>query len=326
MPGDEYEKFDLNRNGQRIAASTYLPLVEPTSHGPDIMRLTVLNGTTLLGNMTTSASQCSLYWCVKTLEAEVVNGRFSEHELDSWYDKDARFGGHPERGPDELSITAPFMDSMNASSPYVVGEHAHLSLGKWFESTLVFSDSLAPRRINSTTAVHELRPDLLNNFTGYSYYDNMQLFVILRQVRDFGSAEMVSNLAKAITTYVRTLNASEQNFGFHEDFKVTGIGPANGTAYNLQVSIHVRWRWISFTGIILFLTIVFFVLTVTQSTRHGIAAWKSSPLALLFHGLDAREVQHSDADDVANMHFRAKNMRVRLRDTASGVKLENEQN
>jgi hypothetical protein len=83
MPGDKNETYITNLDGQTMAASTYLPLVEPTSHGPDIMRLTVLNGTTWCGNMTTSASQCSLYWCAKTLEAEVVNGRFSEHELDT---------------------------------------------------------------------------------------------------------------------------------------------------------------------------------------------------------------------------------------------------
>jgi predicted secreted Zn-dependent protease len=41
----------------------------------------------------------------------------------------------------------------------------------------------------------------------------MLLFGILRQVRSFGSAEMVSNLAKAITTYIQTLNANEQDFG-----------------------------------------------------------------------------------------------------------------
>jgi hypothetical protein len=65
---------------------------------------------------------------------------------------------------------------------------------------------------------------------------------------------------------------------------------------------------------------------MAQSARNDIAIWKSSPLALLFHGLNVEEVLRSDKDDVADMYSRSKNMRVQLGNTASGVKLKNEVN
>ncbi|KAH6616384.1 hypothetical protein C7974DRAFT_379303 [Boeremia exigua] len=78
-----------------IAASAQLPLVIPTSYGENIMNLAILNGTNgeVKGNMSISGSQCVLYWCIKTLEAEVTDGQFHEYELRSWIDKDAIIKG-----------------------------------------------------------------------------------------------------------------------------------------------------------------------------------------------------------------------------------------
>jgi hypothetical protein len=244
-----------------ISASTILPLAKPTSRGTDIMRLSVINGINYANKLSSSASQCTLYWCIKTMEAKVVDGRLSEHELDSWYDRDAQFDVNLTQYDlaRALNITAPFEGSTEHSAPFLIGTTAHTSLVSWFNSSLTFSNSLAPL-FNSTTNFRELGPDVSNSFpTGtragdVNYSRNLHLFQVLRQVQNFGPMEMVSNVAKAITTYIRTLNATEQYLAQVGDleheamsspifmrFQVAGIGPANGTAYTLQVYTHVRW-------------------------------------------------------------------------------------
>lgn len=150
----------------------------------------------------------------------------------------------------------------------------------------------------------------------------MQLYDIYRQLRDLGSKEVVSNLAKALTIYIRTLDRDSQIHGLYElnEERLRGVGNATGTAYALQVYIHVRWPWISFAGAILVFTILFFVLVVAQSARHGVAVWKSSSLALLFHGLVAQP--ECKGNNVASMEDQAKYIRVRLQSTDLWIKLE----
>ncbi|KAL1644183.1 hypothetical protein SLS58_004463 [Diplodia intermedia] len=61
-----------------------------------------------------------------------------------------------------------------------------------------------------------------------------------------------------------------------------------GTVMDSQTCIRVRWAWISLPATLLFLTMVFLVLTVLQTVKQRWqGTWKSSAIALLFHGFDA---------------------------------------
>lgn len=85
----------------------------------------------------------------------------------------------------------------------------------------------------------------------------MQTFDVLRLIRDFGAADVTSDLAKVITTYIRSRTALKQAFGwgtgqyleakvgvfedrFYLPANVSGIGNATGTAHRLEVYIHIR--------------------------------------------------------------------------------------
>jgi hypothetical protein len=61
---------------------------------------------------------------------------------------------------------------------------------------------------------------------------------------------------------------------------------------------------------------------MAQSANEGVAVWKSSPLALLFHGVHLRSLEVREPMDVAGMESRAKKIRVQLRRGEGGVKLE----
>lgn len=132
---------------------------------------------------------------------------------------------------------------------------------------------------------------------------------------------MVANVSKAITTNTRMTEASLLDASTEH----AGEGFTNRTIYALQVYVHVRWPWITFIRAILLLLLiyVFFALVVAQPRKHKTAVWKSSPPALLFHGVDKEE--QPAVDEVPSMQSRAENLRIRLRKTASGVKLYNDQ-
>lgn len=143
-----------------------------------------------------------------------------------------------------------------------------------------------------------------------------------------GVAEVSTNLAKAITTYLRTLKISEQEAlpPFSSDrtvkYEINGAGPATGTSYSLEVYIEIRWAWMAFLGAVLVLTILLFVLVVAQSARHNVAVWKSSPLALMFHGPESSKHQPVDLQSIAEMERYAKTLEVRLADTGSGMRFK----
>lgn len=76
--------------------------------------------------------------------------------------------------------------------------------------------------------------------------------------------------------------------------------------------IHVRWPWLILPSIIVLLGILLLAATIDQSRRSGVAIWKSSPLALLFHPLQGWS--HADLDHVAvpGMEKSAKAMPAQL--------------
>lgn len=67
----------------------------------------------------------------------------------------------------------------------------------------------------------------------------------------------------------------------------------HGTAYTTSTCITVRWAWLSLPCSLLAVTIGFFVMVILKS-KDSQKTWKSSPLALLFHGLDPRREKGTD--------------------------------
>ncbi|KAK1845450.1 hypothetical protein CCHR01_11946 [Colletotrichum chrysophilum] len=67
---------------------------------------------------------------------------------------------------------------------------------------------------------------------------------------------------------------------------------ASGTVKVMQTCVYVEWSWIAYPAALLVLQAVFSAMVLagprTTRSRGGLrnSAWKSSPLALLFHGLE----------------------------------------
>lgn len=337
--------------GETIAASALLPLVDTTDYGGDsqtttytnlskldsfnydarggsFLNITVLNGTASYDQMTVHASQCSLQWCVNTYEATVTNGNFVEREVTSWRNASATWERVDFMEYKPMELKAPATNSAKPSK-FVVFFDPHRILWMWLSDKFTFSDSraLIPDQL-STGITYHWEPDVTSSFgaqPGRKLRDLVPYLDLRRNMRMLGLTEVSTNLAKSITTYLRTLDSKEQAAPSslqQTEYEIDGVGPAAGTSYALQVYIEIRWAWITFLGSILLLTILFFVLTIIQSKRHNVAVWKSSPLALLFHGLEPGEKQHIDQYNADGMQKHARGMRVRLIETGSGVRLK----
>jgi hypothetical protein len=62
--------------------------------------------------------------------------------------------------------------------------------------------------------------------------------------------------------------------------------PILGTAYEMGTYVHVRWGWITLPAIVVLMTGAFLAAAMLRSRTTRTRLWKSSALAMLFHGLD----------------------------------------
>lgn len=100
--------------------------------------------------------------------------------------------------------------------------------------------------------------------------------------------------------------------------------PAQGLVFQNQTCLGVRWPWLAFPTALVLMTLTFFVAMLVESRPRALknaSIWKSTPLALLFHGLERLDGRHGDGDDVNGMETMAREITVRLETTNDGLKL-----
>lgn len=65
-----------------------------------------------------------------------------------------------------------------------------------------------------------------------------------------------------------------------------GSVPVLGTAYEMSTYVHIQWGWITLPAIVVLMTGTFLAAAMFKSRSTKTKLWKSSALAMLFHGLD----------------------------------------
>ncbi|KAL3439769.1 hypothetical protein BJX65DRAFT_291675 [Aspergillus insuetus] len=70
-----------------------------------------------------------------------------------------------------------------------------------------------------------------------------------------------------------------------------------GTVHLTEIYVSVRWLWLVFPSALVALGVVFLGLTMLTNRRQGLRLWKSSILAILFHGLEGVPGEDEDEDD-----------------------------
>lgn len=105
-----------------------------------------------------------------------------------------------------------------------------------------------------------------------------------------GFSYIIDNVAAAMTKLVIERSTSEQAAEYLE----TGIDSlVRGDTWVMQTVVRVRWEWFLLPAILLVVSIIFVLWTVLISHRNHVPLWKSSLLAVLFHGLNSMPVEQN---------------------------------
>lgn len=116
----------------------------------------------------------------------------------------------------------------------------------------------------------------------------------------------MGSLAKAMTTFIRSPgnpNATEH---------------VEGGAYRQETYVHVQWAWMALPGLLVAASIVILLATMFKNESNGALPWKTSSLALLFHGLDGMGGGWAGLDERVQMQELARNTRVVLNRAPTG--------
>jgi hypothetical protein len=281
---------------------------------PDILHVSVLNASANGLNTSAEAYQCSLSWCVKTFEATVVNSSLFEDEVQSH--------GIWSIGADGLSwaMDLPGENKSNGSH-FAVWPIASQAISNYLGPKFTFSDSrYVKMQYGGDHDWFGFWADTTSNFS-FDAPPVASLWDTLQMVEAVGPHEMFSNIAKAITTYTRTYgNIQEPGvLGLEESYGPAE--PVTGTAWTSEIYIRIRWPWLTFLGSLLICTILFLILTIHQSSKYRIAAWKSEPLALMYHGLESDKEDGQGLESIEGMQKQSSKIKVRLQETDSGLRL-----
>lgn len=267
------------------------------------------------GSITANASKCSLFWCVNSYEARTVNTSITEHELGS------RSNWTYVRFSSILysQWTMDAIDTGDERSGFSIWPSASQSISSWLSHKFTFSNSkyLHVQDEGGKGDWYRFFEDRTSSFFGDSQLLRQKTHIgdTINTVLLVGHERVLHNVAHALTTYIRMKGATDHrpvsdSRQSKEAANLGPIDPANGTAYVQEIYVRVRWPWLILLGTVLLSTAVFLALTMYQSSRYNVAAWKSEPLALMYHGIDPGKDQQPGLNRTKYKHSQRNNVGV----------------
>ena len=231
-----------------------------------------------------TAAECVLYFCVKTFQATVQGGVLTETVTSTWYSKSAT-------NPEYNYTLSPPACSRGENCSFNIDVYSFDALGYWLPTLLTGS---VTGDIGETSFSSDVAQALYTSMTTWD--------PALNNYNPYLLNATMANLATSMTNNIR-----QYNYG----------GPASGVAWKIETVIEVRWAWMALPLSLVLLTVVFLVAAMLQSAHQQV--WKSSSLALLFHGLgnDVRS-RLGPLEKLDQMVETAGQVNVRLRRTDEG--------
>ncbi|KAI1815204.1 hypothetical protein GGS20DRAFT_576364 [Poronia punctata] len=260
----------------------------------------------LAGETKPWARQCTLNTCLQTLSTKVINGVLTEETV-----------GKKTNGT-VLDITANvdeedyniYIAGENATT-YMLGIEAMLSMRGWF-ATLFASGSASRSTDNFTRTVTD--DSVVVNLTvgissGETFFDSDIVTAFYWNYYQYadGLDMLINDMATSMTVAFRSFN---------------GAGKVAGRAVFTESYVHVLWGFAVVPILVVVGAAVFLIAAAVMSDRKDAQVWKSSALAVMFHGLDdeakARFVQ---GEDLRESKILARNVKVRLVEGDDGILL-----
>ncbi|KAL9599747.1 MAG: hypothetical protein Q9219_003630 [cf. Caloplaca sp. 3 TL-2023] len=270
----------LSGSGGQINAS--VTNISSELHGiePSVVRFSSLVSKTANDFDQVQAVECSLFYCVGKYDATVTDGIMSQRMLDSWYNNSARIGSSSDL------ILRPPAEFANRSGNPIEFEVSH-------------------------TAAAAINGFMSNIFTGSGNANNSGAIFssdIMQALYDTSNlTERIDNLVSSMTNNIR---GQDDNIS----------SPAYGIAWTSETFVHVRWAWFAFPAALILVAAFFLLSIILETSYRDILVWKSSNLALIFHGrgLDLSNPSEVPVNTLSEMNTRARNIKAELLETPQG--------
>ncbi|PGH07831.1 hypothetical protein GX51_01541 [Blastomyces parvus] len=159
---------------------------------------------------------------------------------------------------------------------------------------------------------------VVDDNAGHSVWKNL----ILELVGNASTWDVSTEYFVPSNTFVSVAGTIETDAKVHlletiaRSITYTLLQPSNQTVAGLtgipRPFVEVRWAWVILPAIVVFTTILFLCLAMLWSKRHNVPVWKSSYLALLYHGLEPPVDDKSRFTRMSDLSNHAANVRVRL--------------
>ena len=286
------------------------------------------------------AASCSLFPCVRTYNGVVDRGRWTENlvsvatEWGSQSLSPSMVEVECLNGEDRKSLTdAGYHFEGKSWVPYNLSFEAGSGNYTTFDNAIYYDNLLllinTTKGAVSSKCVYQYDPmainaiyEFLNTFLNGSinpgnFKSDIHLSAQLHMIYNTGNVnfdrvnETWKNLSDSITTYMRQHGTANRS------------APAIGQAFRDQTCVHIQWPFLAYPAVLVLFAVVFFVCMVFETRRGDVSRhdWKSSPLALLYHGLDRQFPKTGEPAQLyraKEMEVLAEHMTVRLSQTKYG--------
>jgi hypothetical protein len=234
-------------------------------------------------NTLPTTHQCAIYFCVNMYNVTVQNSVPVTTVVSSWTSDTGTptIGGALEPGGMEGTVDAvlqlPKENDVENNNTYTIAAGTLANVQAWLNVTLQGSMNTSFSQVEETL------------------WANDEL-IVLNATNDWPF--LMGALARAMTTYIR------------DPAQTRTASSVYGTAYRVETYIHVQWQWIALPTALVGMSILFLGGTMMKNESKHALAWKSSSLALLFHGLEG--VRKNTGEGMDQMREVARKTRVVL--------------
>ncbi|KAI0540408.1 hypothetical protein GGR58DRAFT_461216 [Xylaria digitata] len=285
----------------------------PTARGDQahssIMRL-IFMGTEAYdgqpGEIKPWARQCQVSACLQTLKTNISNGVLAEEIIATKTNNTVLDNSDLDDGRDH-NVYIVSEDGI----PYELGIEAMLSMRGWFSS--LFANGSASRSAaayNRTITDNSVVVNLTVGISsGETFFDSDIVTAFYWNYYEYadGLDRLVNDMATSMTVAFRSF---------------IGAVPVSGRAIYTESYVHVRWGYAIVPIIVVVGAALFLLATMYQSERSTTQIWKSSALAMLFHGLDdGAKNQFGHALSLREQKAQARVTKVQLEELDDGTLL-----
>ena len=269
-------------DGTSIFGGALITFVRLDTHAPGI------------GDVLT-ADVCALSLCAQKRNVSVSSNQLSSIILQTVWGKLVQLESDSENFyyPDAMSFVG---DDFNITFPSVIPKYHNGEGEQILGSLFSFLETML------RTFQDEISLDTSGVFPGMGWEPDIRFKIISAFNASSNISMTMGNIATALTNSVR------------DSSNLTIVGQVG----QVQVFVNVTWAWLVLPAFTVIAGIFFLTLAMYETKRQKACVWRTSEIALLFHGRKIFDDELHALRQVSEMEQMASKIRVKMAKTSSG--------